>query len=48
MTPAAVARMVDLYQLKNREYALAGTFVGDAVVEAQALPGFRVLLKELF
>lgn len=41
-------KLVDLYQLKNKEYALAGTFVGDAVIESQALPGFRVLLKELF
>jgi len=41
-------KMIELYLLKNKEYALAGTFVGDAVVESQALPGFRVLLKEIF
>ncbi len=41
-------KMVDLYLLKNKEYALVGTFVGDAMIESQALPGFRVLLKELF
>ncbi len=41
-------RMIELYILKNKEFALAKTYFYEDTIESQVLKGFRVELKEIF
>lgn len=41
-------KFIELYSLKNKEYALVKTFFYDDTLESPVLPGFRLALKEIF
>ncbi len=41
-------KFIEMYSLKNKEYALVKTFFYDDTLESPALPGLRVALKEIF
>ena len=41
-------KFIEVYVLKNKEYALVKTYFYDDALESQVLKGFRVSLKEIF
>ncbi len=41
-------KFIEVYALKNKEYALVKTYFYDDALESQVLKGFRVSLKEIF
>lgn len=40
--------MIEVYTLKNKEYALAGTYLKQDTLVSRMLAGFKVELKEIF
>lgn len=41
-------KFIEIYSLKNKEYALMKTCLYDDTLESLVLPGFRAALKEIF